>query len=155
MYLHHQKSVWNLAIMKCCSLYRNWSDYVTIPKVQGELIKHARETWYPNNKALYLRALYTDTTPTTNSFTLYNWNLGIDGNPFPDAAVNILFKDDTPGHIIRPEALFNRHYVFQQFHIKKPDLSYGHELSYHTDGMFADSDDWDFTGGLFPGLTTK
>jgi hypothetical protein len=61
--------------------------------------------------------------------------------------------DDTPGHIINPDGLFNRSYVFQQFHTTKPDFSGGHELASTPDRDFADSDEFNFTGGLFPNLT--
>jgi hypothetical protein len=84
----------------------------------------------------------------TNHFELTWWNLGIGGNAFPDAASHILFMDDTPGHIINPEGLFNRSYVFQQFSTTKPNFNGGHELASTPDRDFADSDDFNFTGGM-------
>ncbi|HLL42237.1 MAG TPA: hypothetical protein VK369_03820, partial [Segetibacter sp.] len=74
------------------------------------------------------------------------------GYPFPDAASDILFIDDTPGHVINPNGLFNRSYVFQQFSTTKPFFN-AHELANTPDRDFADSDDFNFTGGLFPNLT--
>jgi hypothetical protein len=81
------------------------------------------------------------------------WNLGINGYAFPDEASNILFMDDTPGHITNPEGLFNRSYVFQQFSKQKPNFNGGHELGH---GSLNDQfDDFNFTGGVFPQLIEK
>jgi hypothetical protein len=163
MYLHHQKSVWNLAIMKCCSLYWHYARVIASPLTNYDrqpyrsAVEYAQKEFYsnagsggalPSYPGSYLRVnLYND------FYHLYQWDLGIDGYPFPDAASDILFIDDTPGHIINPKGLFNRSYVFQQFHTTKPDFSGGHELASTPDHDFADSDDFNFTGGLFPDLT--
>ena len=84
---------------------------------------------------------------------IFSFNLGIDGNPFPDEASRILFMDDTPSHIITPGGLFNRSYVFQQFNTTKPTFDYGHELGNDEIGnLNPNADDWEFTGGMFPQL---
>jgi len=160
-YNHFRKSLWNLVIMKCCSLYRNYHEYpITFPRT-GELLAYAKETFYPQNKAVYLRAKFWQVVTEwgehdTWQWQLTYWNLGINGYPFPDAAINELFIDDTPGHIINSKGLFNRSYVFEQFSITKPDFStYGHELANTPGRDFADSDDWTFTGGCFPELTDQ
>ncbi len=59
------------------------------------------------------------------------------------------------GHSINPDGLFHRSYVFQQFATKKPeDFKKAHEISSdRAYGFFAGSDDWNFTGGMFPQLT--
>jgi hypothetical protein len=163
MYLHHRKAVWNLAIMKCCQLYRNYREYPRTPrnhtpKDLDALREYAQNTFYKQNPGVYLRANLYQITDQYNEWELTYWNLGIDKYPFPPAAIKELFIDDTPGHIINPDGLFNRSYVFQQFNVTKPDFSYwGHELSDRDPGYgpFAANDDWNFTGGLFPQLTDK
>ncbi|WP_373514311.1 hypothetical protein [Persicitalea sp.] len=145
-----KKSLWNLVIMKTCSYYKNWEDVVTTPKHMGAIEEYAQKAFYPANKGLYLRARYIDTSSTTNSYALAFWNLGIGGYAFPDEASKILFKDDTPGHIINPDGLFNRSYVFQQFSTRKPVFHGGHELGHGT--LNDEFDEFDFTGGMFPKL---
>jgi hypothetical protein len=158
MYDHHRKSVWNLAIMKCCSYYRNWSTYPhTATKPAGRLLDWARNTYYKENTGAYIRAsLYSydyDGSPPNIEWEVDQYYLGIDGYQFPDAAAQILFKDDTPGHIINPAGLFNRSYVFEQFSVTKPVFPYGHELGNDQIGnLNPAADDWEYTGGLFPRL---
>jgi hypothetical protein len=148
-----KKSLWNLLIMKCCTYYKNWPKPFGAAK--GALTEWAQTKFYSYYKGSYMRARLVDTDPALNwnYYELIHWDLGINGYPFPDQASEILFKDDTPGHIIRPDALFNRSYVFQQFSITKPDFTDGHELADTPDRDFADSDEFNFTGGLFPNLT--
>ncbi|MEP6951032.1 MAG: hypothetical protein ABI863_17220 [Ginsengibacter sp.] len=158
MYDHHKKSVWNLAIMKCCLYYRNWPRYIqTLTVPGGVLLDWARNTFYPASKGAYLRAVYwekhIDVNPNTIEWEIDEYWLGIDGNQFPDDASNILFKDDTPGHIINPDGLFNRSYVFEQFSLRKFEFPYGHELGDDLTGNInAAADDFNFTGGFFPQL---
>lgn len=152
MYDHHQKSVWNLAVMKTCTLYRNyhyWKDIIVGQSLRADAITN----FYNGYKGSYLRGNWiapVEVGDLGNIRWTY-WYLGIGGNSFPDAAAKILFKDDTPGHIINPDGLFNRSYVFEQFHTEKPDFSYGHEIG--TDDAWdfdVNADDWDFTCGMFP-----
>ncbi|MES2777873.1 MAG: hypothetical protein V4722_27080 [Bacteroidota bacterium] len=152
-----KKSLWNLVIMKTCTYYENYHTYIDLPKNWGELGRYAQNVFYKNYKGVYLRARYvgTDNDAQTDSFELIYWNLGIGGYAFPDAASNVLFMDDTPGHIINPDGLFNRSYVFEQFSMQKPDFSKGHELGSPSGEMFAANDDFNFTGGMFPGLIQK
>ena len=116
-------------------------------------VEYARNEFYsdPKYAGSYLRGHLNG----VGDYIFYYWDLGINGNPFPPAAIKALFKDDTPGHIINPDGLFNRSYVFEQFNITKPDFTYyTHELSNDPNADFNTSaDDWHFTGGLFPELT--
>ncbi len=159
MVLHHQKSVWNLATMRCCQLYRHYSFNVTTDTTPaGVLLSWARNEFYTKYKGSYVRAELAsyNTEDQTIDWTVYQYDLGIGGNPFPDAASNVLFVDDTPGHIINPNGLFNRSYVFEQFSVTKPALIYGHELGDDGIGnLNPNADDWTFTGGLFPDLIKK
>ncbi len=149
-----KKSVWNLLIMRCCRYYENYHLFIDIPKHSGALVEYAQQTFYPRNKGVYLRARFYDTTPDINSYELIYYNLGIGGYAFPDEASNILFMDDTPGHIINPAGLFNRDYVFEQFSTTKPSfLTQWHELANDQYSDFSGVDDWNFTGGMFPNLT--
>jgi hypothetical protein len=51
-----------------------------------------------------------------------NWYFTFDdGVPLSKAVADILFIDDTPGHIINKDGLWPRDYVFKQFHTEKPD----------------------------------
>ena len=145
-----KKSLWNLVIMKTCSYYENYHTHATTPKHIGAIDEYAQKQFYPANKGVYLRARYVDTDPDTNTSLLVYWNLGIGGYAFPDEANNVLFMDDTPGHIINPDGLFNRSYVFQQFSTRKPVFHAGHELGH---GSLSDEfDGFNFTGGMFPRL---
>ena len=156
MYLHHRKSVWNLAIMKCCTYYRYWAQYTDTPRTPaGRFLDYMRNVHYKSLvPGCYVRGeiywLYDDKI----TWRFYQYNLGIGGYPFPEAACHELFMDDTPGHIINPAGLFNRSYVFEQFSVTKPVFPYGMELGNDTIGNFNPAaNDWTFTGGLFPKLT--
>jgi hypothetical protein len=150
-----KKSLWNLVIMKTCSYYENWHKYDIEIGKHDFITSYAQKTFYPEYKGVYLRAIFTNTDANTNYFELIYWNLGINGYAFPDEATNILFMDDTPGHIINPDGLFNRSYVFQQFSMQKPDFTAGHELANSPNANFSNSDDFNFTGGMFPKLVKK
>lgn len=156
MYDHNSRAVWNLAIMRCCTYYENYHFSIgTMEK--KDIVTYGWQTHYPKYKGTYLRANYTGTDNGGNpQYELIYWNLGIGGYAFPDAASNILFKDDTPGHIINPDGLFPRSYLFEQFSTTKPEfLRKANELATIESGNDFNSaaNDWNFTGGLFPGLT--
>lgn len=158
-----QKRLWNLIIMKTCSYYRNYSDYyVTNAPSQGghsdaELNDYVRRTYYDRYPGVYVRKSLAEVNRPGSGFGLTYWNLGINGYAFPKAACLMLFKDDTPGHIINPNGLFSRDYVFKQFSTTKPDLyqNYGNYNDLLPDDGAPHNSDWDFTGGYFPELTKK
>jgi hypothetical protein len=118
---------------------------------------------YPQNPGRYLRAVlqYRYDSLGYSSYELQSWNLGIGGYSFPKAASDVLFMDDTPTHIINPDGLFNRSYVFQQFALTKPTFLRGnypnypswHELGHDPNSNFYYEDDWEFNGGFFKKLT--
>ena len=167
MFLHHRKAIWNLVIMKCCTFYENfhYNDLMIDSKDFYFTITYwAQGVHYKNYPGTYARArLTSEPTELTGSVTKYYeviyWNLGIDGNQFPKAAIDELFIDDTPGHIINPNGLFHRAYVFQQFSKKKYDDKHdfrkAHELGNSRWDEFNGQDDWNFTGGMFPQLTEQ
>ena len=150
-----KKSLWNLVIMKTCTLYENTHRRLVLHQGSGyrSVTDYARKEFYPANKGVYLRGKVTYIEPGVyRTVDLVDWNLGINGYPFPEEASDILFMDDTPGNIINPDGLFNRSYVFEQFSITKPDFSGGHELGKIVEADFSLPDDWNFTGGVFPKL---
>lgn len=156
-YTHFKKSIWNLVIMKCCTYSGGQVPYYIDTNVSlGSLADYARGA-YRENKGTYIRARDYGKDQNFSHWIVVKYDLGLNGSPLPDKAVAVLFKDDTPEHIINSDGLFNRSYVFQQFSLKKHQFSF-HELaswpaSFSSD--FAKSDDWDFTGGLFPSIITK
>ena len=146
-----KKSVWNLLVMKCCSYYKY--NYIYELPNNVTITSFVQQSFYPNHKGVYVRAFVDEKNSATTRWGLVYWNLGIGGYPFTDLASKILFVDDTPTHILNPEGLFARDYVFKQFSTTKPDFSEGHELGYDANSNFSGNDDWTFTGGMFPGLT--
>ncbi len=177
MYLHHKQSIWNLAIMKCCEIHR-WYPWFVYPdnsspggeKIGGTAVAYGRR-WYskPENASSYLRGYKAN---NTIFYWFDAWDIGINGNPLPPAAAAILFKDDTPNHLINlnadgspkldrhgyPIGLFPRSYVFHQFNRTKPDFA-PHGYQYHdlANSVYEDftniNDQFEFTGGFFPELT--
>ena len=159
-----QKRLWNLIIMKTCRYYRNYSDYyvTNAPSESGnndaELNDYVRREIYNRYPGVYVRKSLVEKNRPGNGYELTYWNLGINGNAFPNAVCLILFRDDTPGHIINPDALFPRDYVFKQFSVSKPDLYQNYGTNYNdllsADGRMGNRD-WNFTGGYFPELIAK
>lgn len=163
--LSFEKALWNLVVMKCCRMEEvsNWYIYIYLDPNDTHypyhsIVEYARTIMYPVNKGNYLRGGELDDNGTYKTFVLQSWRLGIDGNTFPQDAVDILFMDDTPGHIINPDGLFTRDYVFKQFHIEKPEeLDDYFELDIYPNGNLCNYGNcpvgFDFTGGVFPELT--
>lgn len=60
---------------------------------------------------------------------------------------NTLFKDDVKGHIINPDALFDRDYVYKQFHAQKP--AFGDYCDVRWSSYQYDCSDFTFTGDIF------
>ena len=149
--------------VKAVIIYNDQSD-PTYP--YHSVTEYAQQIMYPDptpptNKGAYLRARLDIRYDKYSTYHLQSWYLGINGNPFPDEACNILFMDDTPTHTINPDGFFNRSYVFEQFALTKPLLILGgdpygpvwHELGHNPKSNFWQDDDLDFTGGNFPKLT--
>ena len=159
-----EKALWNLVIMKCCtySIQSRWT--IDMMNDQNDntypyhsIVEYAQQTMYPINKGRYLRAVLQYRYDTYSTYELQSWNLGINGASFSDEASSILFMDDTPGHTINRDGLFNRSYVFEQFSITKPTILLGnspdypswHELGHDPKSNFWQDDDWEYTGGIF------
>lgn len=150
--INFRQSLWNLIIIKTCSLYRipYYNTYEIDPYVS---IDEPAVQFYIENKASYFRGRwdYKPAGGQPGKIWWYQWNLGLDGYPFPDIVAALLFKDDVPGNIINPEGLFNRSYVFEQFSTTKYDFTYYADELPSTD--FTDFDyahnDYDFTAGIF------
>lgn len=159
-----QKRLWNLIIMKTCSFYRNYSKYYVTNapssggNTEAELNDYVRREIYNNYPGVYVRQSMKEVNRPGSGYELTYWNLGINGYEFPKAVCRMLFRDDTPGHVINPDALFPRDYVFKQFSLSKPDLYQNYGTNYNdllsADGRIYDRD-WNFTGGYFPELIAK
>lgn len=120
---------------------------------------YGRETHYKDYPATYLRG-YRQAFFENWVFRYWYWTF--DGLELSATAAKELFKDDTPEHIINPDGLFLRSYVFKQFHTKKPDFFGYHELRKDTESVGDDTgngyafdvpDNYEFTGGDFLMLT--
>jgi hypothetical protein len=155
-----QKRLWNLIIMKTCNYYASGSfafyyttSATTEPAAENELADYVRRGLYTTNPGVYAIRNYTGNDQDTGGliFEVAYSNFGLNGNEFPKAVCDILFRDDTLGHIIRPDALFPRDYVFKQFSFTKANLG---QNSNWEEIPFGDID-WVFTGGYFPELTIK
>ena len=157
-YTEMKKAVWSLLIMKCCTYKENDQNIEIMdnlnPYADNSLTSYLQSQFYPDNKGVYVRATGGQRSGSTVFYSLVYWNLGINGNPFPDVACSQLFMDDTPGHLINPDGLFNRTYLFEQFSLKKPEfLKKAHELgSWPRADLDPSQDDWEYTGGMFPRL---
>ena len=178
-----KRYIWNVMIAKAGSL--SYSPYWGIDVVDPNKIYHrttptyyGREVFYNNpnnqseNQSRYLRGWFSH---GSQSYYFRVWILSFDGRELSLDAAKVLFKDDTPGNIINPDGLFNRDYVFKQFHQEKPDfrvwdpidgsqhyydlrkdLDWGPNDGYSDAMGFADlPDDFVFTGGEFPQLIKK
>jgi hypothetical protein len=151
-----QKRLWNLIVIKTCSYYRNYTymyttSATTNPDAQNELADYVRKGRYTTNPSVYARRDYVGNDDNGGlQYSIEYWNLGLGGNEFPKAAVEMLFRDDTPGNIIRPNALLPRDYVFKQFSATKPNLYQGSDSNWQE--IPYGNNDWDFTAGYFPEL---
>ncbi len=94
----------------------------------------------------YFRGRFNYSLGTTD---LREYQFYFDGKRLDEGAAAELFKDDMRGNIIHPDALFERDYVFKQFHAEKQDFSPYCDVS--TDPSIDDFDcsDYTFTGGIF------
>lgn len=157
MYNHHKKAIWNLALMKCCTMP---SAFFGIKRADRSPTQYAREDFYsdPKYKGAYLRGHYNK---DLDSYYFQYWYLSIDGyTMFSPEAADVLFIADTPDHPVNPNGLFNRSDVYKQFSVVKPKYEGYHELTkeyvfYPQGNLNFDytGDDWTFTGGMFPELT--
>lgn len=153
-YTHFKKSLWNLSIMKCCTYFENYHRFTETPHANpGTFYSFIQNTFYPHNKGVYVRAKWEgEAWDLDDNWEYVYYNLGIRGYALPDAASSILFMDDTPGHIINPNGLFNRSYVFEQFSTTKPKFLFDEMASYpnYNTDTNSNNNDWDFNGGFFP-----
>lgn len=154
--LEFKKRMWNLIVMKTCSYYRNWSTQYNTSGNNGtdpfdELADYVRRSLYIDHPGVYARRNFVAKNVQGGlTIQIDYWNLGLNGNEFPKSVCDLLFRDDTVGHIIRPDALFPRDYVFKQFSLTKPDLHQG--LNSNWKEIPNGDNDWNFTGGYFPEL---
>jgi len=151
-----QKRLWNLIIIKTCTFGSLNSEFHTTRATEGsasmnELADYVRQVRYTNNPGVYARRNLSSKDQDGVTYEIYYWTLGLGGNEFPQAVCEMIFRDDTVGHIIRPDALFARDYVFKQFSPTKPDFRQGLDSNWKE--IPIGDNDWVFTGGYFPELT--
>lgn len=150
---YHQ-IIWSLLMVKAGNI--NVDSFYKQEEANYTPTEYARDEFYREHKAAYLRGYYKQ-----GYFYYRDWHFNVDGLELSDDAAKVLFKDDTPGHIIRPDALFARDYVFKQFQRKKLDFTGYHELRKDSSMNEKDrgtswwgfdgenkTDDYDFTGGI-------
>jgi len=166
-----KQHMWNVMLIKTGAMYHNYENwYIScdhdvicpIPD-QKPPSKYATEEFYndPRYKATYLRGFYS-----SDVYHFLYWYFEVDGAELSVQAANELFQDDYPGHIINPEGLFLRDYVFKQFHREKPDFTDQYEGHYYelpsnadapccsNQDFNQDADNYVFSGGDFKMLTT-
>ena len=155
-----KKYIWNAMIIKAGDM--SYSDAMFDRFYNSSYHPtHYAERFYPKNKAVYLRGFY-DKGIDTNVYRY--WYFTFDGLQLSDEAAAVLFNDYWPGNVVNPDGLFNRDYVFKQFHIQKPDFLGYHDIrndfepgpgpgdAYWFNGA---GDTFNFTGGDLPELTKK
>ncbi|GAB3047097.1 hypothetical protein [Spirosoma pulveris] len=133
--LKYKRNIWNTMFVLAGEMkFDNPSSfYVNFKSKERDLPRpYAIENYYPNHKARYLRGYYYSTL-FGEYFYYASFYFTFDGDELSESAAKVLFKDDAPGHIINPEALFERDYVFKQFHAKKPDFKEYFEIRRDTE----------------------
>jgi hypothetical protein len=167
-YKRFKQHMWNVMLIKTGDMSRNYEDWsiscghaVICPAPdQISASTYAAQQFYNDSKykSSYLRGRYG-----TDVYRFRYWYIYVDGNELSEQAAHELFQDDYPGHVINPDGLFLRDYVFKQFQRQKPDFSdeYGypyHDLPSNEDAPccknedFNLDDNFEFTGGDFPML---
>ncbi|GAB3280469.1 hypothetical protein GCM10027347_55620 [Larkinella harenae] len=160
-----RKYIWNVMIMKAgtmtySALWSRSGDAYDSPT------QYARDVHYSDSryKSTYLRGWYDW---WGGLFYYRYFYFKFDDRELSPEAAKELFKDDTPGHIINPDGLFTRDYVFKQFHKESPDWFGYYELrkdllktkgSTSGDKSFGfdpTADNVVFTGGDFPMLVKQ
>ena len=168
MYVAFQKHIWNAMFLYAgrMEVHNSNTFYEDASKIVPR--DYAEKVHYPNYKATYLRGYFYRSAVIVSNIYFYfaSFYFTFDGLELSEEAAQVLFKDDWPGHIINPKGLFNRDYVFKQFHTKKPDFLGYFEIrkdaergSCMNDRSCAyfdlEADNYDFTAGEFPQLIVK
>ncbi|MCK8495581.1 MULTISPECIES: hypothetical protein [Spirosoma] len=165
-YDRFRKYYWNMIMVKCGKLNRNWEEITYALYGNPAPSELAFRDLYQKYRAAYVRGRQINVIHAGPFFAFHYWYFTFDGRELPEGAVHELFKDDYPHHEVRSDALFYRDHVFKQFHRERPDFSPYYELradlgfgsspedspSY---GFDPDADNYEFTGGEFPMLVKK
>ncbi|MFD2572723.1 hypothetical protein ACFSUS_18935 [Spirosoma soli] len=158
-FLRFKKSLWNAMFIKAADFHSSYNFSV---RCDQSPYRYATKEFYPDKNypiqaASYLRGYYLK---LTDRYEFAYWYFTFDGKALPEGAAEILFKDDVRGNIINPKGLFDRDYVFKQFHREKQDFGIYHDLRTDSnwrcdDGFDFDhnTDNYEFTGGEFHVLT--
>ncbi|GAB3224254.1 hypothetical protein [Spirosoma arcticum] len=159
-YRDFKKSFWNVMIAKAGKLENTvyFSFYAKKGDHAGQTpSEFARNHLYKNevDLASYLRGWYDR---FGDRYYYRWWFFTFDGRKMPPDLADELFMDDTPEHIINPNGLFNRDYVYKQFHTEKPDFIDYYDLPNERNWEEGDADsnsyqfnpnpDFEFKGGI-------
>ena len=157
-----RKHMWNVMMIKCGNMVD--VSYESVDAESPTPTQYAQSLYKTKHQASYLRGYYKDNGISAGVIYLYYYNFQFDNKNLSADAAKELFKDDTPGNIINPKGLFNRDYVFKQFHTKAPVFTLGkYDLTQNDDKWpdpppdkiswgFNPDTDFEFTGGDFPQL---
>lgn len=168
-YIAFQKHIWNAMFLYTgkMEVHNSNTFYERASTITPR--HYAEGVHYPNYKATYLRGYFDRSAIIVSNTYFYfaSFYFTFDGLELSDAAAKVLFKDDWPDHITNPDGLFNRDYVFKQFHTKKPDFLGYYEIrkddkrgpclgeNQGCSYFDPDADNYDFTAGEFPQLIKK
>lgn len=164
-YDRFRKYIWNVMIMKAGRL--NYSSYWLVAQQSYDSpTQYGRDVHYKDEryKSTYLRGWHD----YFGGFFYHRYfYFEFDGRELSPEAAKELFKNDTPENVINPDGLFDRDYVFHQFHKEKPDWFGYYALRKDLNktkgfvsrdkdfGFDPAADDVVFTGGDFPMLTKR
>lgn len=164
-YDRFRKYIWNVMFIKAGNL--NYSAYWLVGQMSYDSpTQYGRDVHYKDDryKSTYLRGWHEE---FGGLFYYRYFYFEFDGRELSSAAAKELFKNDTPENIINPDGLFDRDYVFHQFHKEKPDWFGYYALRKDlnkTKGVFSFDKDLGFdpaadnaelTGGDFPMLIKR
>lgn len=164
-YDQFRKYIWNVMIIKAGRL--NYSTYWLVGiNSYDSPTQYGRDIHYKDDryKSTYLRGWYEY---FGELFYYRYFYFEFDGRELSPEAAKELFKNDTPENTINPDGLFDRDYVFHQFHKEKPDWfgynalrkdlnkTKGFRSGDKGFGFDLAADDGKLTGGDFPQLVRK
>lgn len=144
--LSFKRSLWNAITVKAGEM-RTWDTSWSVYTYGSDPRKIIRDLYANNDDipAAYFRGYYSNFWGRTylREYTFY-----FDGRKLDADAAQELFKDDIRGHIINPAALFDRDYVYKQFHVQKPDFGDYCDVALEQSSDYYDCSDFTFTGGI-------
>lgn len=156
--LHFKKQIWTVMFIKAGTM-----SYSDIKIIIASGLPHVYATEYYSE---YPDTYWRGRTVGGGNFTdywWYYWYWEFDGLQLSAEAAKELFKDTYPGNIVNPNALFDRDYVYKQFHLEKPDFGEYYDVRRDKEvgpgtgraRYFDEHLDFDFNAGGFLQLIKK